>query len=203
MFSISSQAYPRTDNDSIEKSCRPENDIARKILIAYDTIHGSTAEVAATIGEDLCAMGFRVDVKLAVNVSNVDDYDGFIVASGIYKFTWLPDALAFLDKFKEQIETKPTAIFIVCSGMAEDTLDNRVSIQKAFIDPVLRKHPGIGPVSVGLFGGAVDFTNEQYTVFEKIVLRMLGLIMHFKDKADWRNWDAIDAWAAEVGDKMK
>ncbi len=78
-------------------------------------------------------------------------------------------------------------------------------MQKSFIDPILSKYPDISPVSIGLFGGAIDFTKEKYSLFEKIVLRILGFILRLpdKNKADWRNWDTIDAWAAEVGDKMK
>ena len=201
LFAASVQAKPRTDNDSIEKSCGSGN-ITKKILIAYDTIHGSTAEVAWRIGQDLCAMGFQADVKLAAHVTDVDYYDGVIVASAIYKFTWLPDAKAFLEKYKDKLAVKPTALFIVCAGMAIDTPDNRMMIQKVFVDPTLSKYLEIIPISIGLFGGAVNFKTEQYTLFEKIVLHILGLILHFKNQADWRNWPEIDAWAAEVGEKV-
>ena len=203
LFGASAQAVPRTDNDSIEKSCGADNVTAKKILIAYDTIHGATAEVAARIGDDLCARGFQVDVKLAAKAGSIDLYDGVIVASAIYKFSWLPDAMSFLEKNEGALSSVPTAYFIVCSGMAQDTPENRASIQKAFVDPVLKKYPAILPVSIGLFGGAVDFTKEKYTLFEKIVLRILGLILHFNNTADWRNWATIDEWAQEVSDKMK
>ncbi len=111
------QAKPRTDNDSITQSCGPDN-ATKTILIAYDTIHGSTAEVAAQIGDDLCDMGFKVDVKWVGDVTDVDGYDGFIVASAIYKFSWLPDAQAFLEKYHEQLAAKPTALFIVGASMS-------------------------------------------------------------------------------------
>ncbi len=204
MFVASAQAVPRTDNDSIEKSCGTDN-ATKKILIAYDTIHGSTAEVAARIGDDLCARGFRVDVKWVGDVTDVAGYDGFIVGSAIYKFTLLDDAKKFLETYKGQLAAKPMALFIVGASMSQDTPETRAMVQKAFVDPVLDKYPEIVPVSIGLFGGAIDFTKEKYTLFEKIVLRILGLILRLpdKNKADWRNWDTIDAWAAEVGDGMK
>ena len=57
---------------------------------------------------------------------------------------------------------------------------------------MLTEYPDIKPLSIGLFGGAVDFKKEQYNLFEKFVLRILGLIVVFKDSADWRNWEYID-----------
>lgn len=196
------QAAPRTADDNIAKSCG--NTVTKKILIAYDTIHGSTGEVAARIGEGLCAHDFAVDVKWVGEVQGVDDYDGFIVASAIYEFGWLDDANKFLETYENQLAEKPTAVFIVGASMSQDTPETRAAVQKAFVDPVLSKYPYITPVSIGLFGGAFDFTEEQYTLFEKIVLRILGYILRLQDKskADWRNWDTIDAWAADVADKM-
>jgi menaquinone-dependent protoporphyrinogen oxidase len=202
MFAVSANAHPRTASDNITQSCGLEK-TSQTILIAYDTIHGSTAEVAARIGEDLCSMGFKVDVKWAGDVTAVDGYDGCIVASALYEFTWLPDALAFLEKFKDTLALMPTAVFIVGASMSKDTPETRAAVQKTFVQPVLDRYPGIKPLSIGLFGGAVDFTKEDYTLFEKIVLHILGFILGYWDKADWRNWQTIDAWAAEVGGKMQ
>jgi len=205
MFAASAQAKPRTDNDSITKSCGLDN-ATKTILIAYDTIHGSTAHIAARIGDDLCDMGFKVDVKWVGDVADVEGYDGFIVASAIYKFNWLPDAQAFLEKYKVQLAAKKTAIFIDGASMSQDTEKTRAAVKKSFIDPILSKYPDISPVSIGLFGGAFDLTRKnEYTLFEKVVLRIVGVILRLPDKkkVDWRNWDTINTWAAEVGNQMK
>ena len=66
--SIRAFAYPRTDDDLIEMTCG-ETD-STYVLIAYDTIHGSTAEVGDRIGENLCDQGFRVDLRLAAHVED-------------------------------------------------------------------------------------------------------------------------------------
>lgn len=205
LFCPSALCYPRTPGDLIEMSCGGDNGTGKRILIAYDTIHGSTAEVAERIGEDLCSMGFQVDVRLALHVAAVDEYDGVIIASAVYEFQWLPDSLAFLEKNRHALAAVPTAVFIVGASMSQDTPETRAAVQKSFVDPVLSKFPEITPVSIGLFGGAFDFTKEQYTLFEKIVLRILGNILHLpdKNKADWRDWDTIHSWAEEVGTLMR
>ena len=196
------QGAPRTPGDNISLSCGTG---VKKILIAYDTIHGTTGEIAARIGDGLCARGFAVDVKWAGDVTAVDGYDGFIVASAIYKFTWLDDAKKFLETYKDRLGEKPTAIFIDGASMSQDTPDTRAAVQKSFVDPILKQYPEIQPLSIGLFGGAFNFEKEQYTLFEKIVLRILGFILRLPNKkaADWRNWDTIDAWAADLADKLK
>ncbi len=193
------QAVPVLPEDNMTLSC---GSAGKKILIAYDTIHGSTAEVAVRIGDKLCDMGFTVDVKWVGDVTGVDGYDGFIVGSAIYQFSFMPVAIGFLEEYKTQLAAKPTAIFMVGASMSTDTPETREMVQERFIDPVLERIPEVTPVSIGLFGGAVDFTKEKYSLFERIVLRILGLILRYWNKADWRDWDTIDNWAAEVGGQM-
>ncbi len=187
---------PRTPEDLIEISCGEKNQSSLKILIAYDTIHGSTAEVAEFIGEDLCDRGYQADVRFVANVPDSSLYDAVIIGSGIYQTNWLPDALEYINQNYEALTRVPTALFIVCAAMSEDTPESRESARQNFVDPLLAQYPDLEPVSIGPFGGAVDFNTNQYNTFEKIVLRILGLILGYKDSADWRNWEAISDWTA-------
>lgn len=193
-------AFPRTDDDQIEMTCGEED--AKHVLIAYDTIHGSTAEVGERIGNNLCDQGFRVDLRLAVNVEDINGYDAVIVGSALYQFAWLKDAKEFLQQNQTALAQLPTAYFIVGASMAEDTPENREAVKKTFVDPVLKKFPDIAPLSIGLFGGAVDFATNDYNLFEWIVLKILGLFLGYTNSADWRNWDAIDIWSKELAGKL-
>jgi menaquinone-dependent protoporphyrinogen oxidase len=196
-------SYPRTPADLIEISCGEEHPEAKRILVAYDTIHGSTAEVAEGIGTELCARGFQVDVRLARNVLSVDAYDVIILGSAIYQFNWLPDARKLLKNFYATLSSKPTALFIVCAAMYDDTPDNKAAVQESFVEPILVRYPGITPLAIGLFGGAVDFKTNRYNFFEKIVLRILEKVLDFKDSADWRDWQYISTWSEEVWSKLQ
>jgi menaquinone-dependent protoporphyrinogen oxidase len=189
-------AYPRTEDDLIEMSCGDNG--SALVLIAYDTIHGSTAEIAEYIGNTLCGRGLQADVCLAAHVEDISSYDAVVIGSAIYQFTWLEGAKAFLETFKKELSGIPTAYFIVGASMSEDTPANRESVKQAFIDPVLAEYPEIEPVSFGLFGGAVDFTANEYNLFERIVLRILGLILGYANSADWRDWEAIGSWSTEL-----
>lgn len=196
-------SYPRTSDDLIETSCEGEAQDAKRILIAYDTIHGSTAEVADHIGKVLCARGFTVDARSVGNVSSLKDYDAVIIGSAIYEFNWLPDARKFVRNYYSALSSKPVAVFIVCSAMYQDTPESRDAVQKAFVSPLLNRYPAISPIAIGLFGGAVDFNTNRYNLFEKFVLRILGRVLGFTDSADWRDWDYISDWAQEVGDLVE
>lgn len=196
-------SYPRTPDDLIETSCEGESQDVKRILIAYDTIHGSTADVADQIGKELCAQGFTVDVRFIGNASSIEDYDVIILGSAIYEFNWLPDARRFVRHHYSTLSSKPVAVFIVCSAMYQDTPESREEVRKAFVSPLLDRYPAISPLAIGLFGGAVDFNTNRYNLFEKIVLRILGKVLNFKASADWRNWDYISDWAQEVGDLLE
>ena len=196
-------ASPRTPADLIEDSCGGSVTGGKRVLVAYDTIHGSTAEVAKEISTALCNRGFQVDIRFVGNVTALQDYDAVIIGSAIYEFRWLPDAMAFLKNNTPALSAMPVAYFIVGASLFQDTSENRDAVKKSFIDPVLMEYPDIKPLSIGLFGGAVDFKKEQYNLFEKFVLRILGLIVGFKDSADWRNWEYINSWANEVGDQLQ
>jgi len=198
--SINAFGFPRTDDDLIEMTCGEED--SKHVLIAYDTIHGSTAEVGDRIGKNLCDQGFRVDLRLAAHVEDISEYDGVIIGSAIYEFAFLPDALAFIDQNRAELSQVPTAYFMVGASMSQDTPETREGAKKSYIDPLLEQFPEIEPVAIGLFGGAVDFTTNDYNLFERFVLRILGIILRFWNKADWRLWEVIDQWAVEVGEMI-
>jgi menaquinone-dependent protoporphyrinogen oxidase len=196
-------SYPRTSDDLIETSCEEGGQDAKRILIAYDTIHGSTAEVADQIGKELCSRDFQVDVRFVGNIASVEEYDAIILGSAIYEFNWLPDARRFLRNHYSDLSSKPVAVFIVCSAMYQDTPESRDAVRKAFVTPLLTRYPAIIPLSIGLFGGAVDFNTNRYNLFEKIVLRILAKVLGFTESADWRDWDYISDWAEAVGDLVE
>ena len=86
--------------------------------------------------------------------------------------------------------------------MSEDTPETREAVKKSFVDPVLEKFPDIKPLSIGLFGGAVNFAENDYNFFEWVVLKILGLILGYTESADWRNWDAVDSWSEELAGEL-
>ncbi|MBE0684542.1 MAG: flavodoxin, partial [Anaerolineaceae bacterium] len=60
-----------------------ESNMSNRILVAYATKAGSTAEIAAKIGEHLSARGFSVDVINVKSKPDPKDYQAVILGSCI------------------------------------------------------------------------------------------------------------------------
>jgi hypothetical protein len=55
-----------------------------RVLVAYGSKHGSTAEIADRIGERLREAGHEVDVLPAGSVTDLDRYEAVVLGSAVY-----------------------------------------------------------------------------------------------------------------------
>ncbi|MEJ2750942.1 MAG: flavodoxin domain-containing protein, partial [Anaerolineae bacterium] len=158
----------------------------KKILVAFASGSGSTAEVARAIGDVLAESGVPVDVTAVQTVNSVADYSAIVLGSSIRLGRWLPEAVEFLERFKDEMQDKPVAYFTTCLTMVNDTEENRRTVL-AYLEPVRQLAPAIEPVGLGLFAGSL--TPEQHTIRAHIGLGPFG---------DYRDWAAIKAWAEAI-----
>lgn len=159
-----------------------------RILVAYATKWGSTREVAEAIAEELRQTGATVDVQPAKDVQDLSRYQAVVLGSAIQKFKVLPEAVRFATKHRAALSQVPTAYFCVCLTMQEDTPEHRQTTE-GFLKPLLNIQQ---PVSMGLFAGKLD---------SQPMGRLLAWFLHRVMKAvdgDYRNWEAIRAWAREL-----
>ena len=77
-----------------------------KILVAYATMAGSTAEVAQAIRDELAKSGAQVDVLLVAQVKDITPYDG-VVLGGPMIMGWHRAALGFLHKHRKDLRRNP------------------------------------------------------------------------------------------------
>ena len=159
-----------------------------KILVAYATKAGSTAEVAAEIGRVVeSKSGCKVDVHPVGKLKEVDGYDAVIIGSGIRAGKWLPEATKFVEKHRDALSQIPLAFFTVCLTLKDDTEENRRTVA-AYLDPVREV---VQPVEVGLFAGAMDYSKLPF------ILRLMMKAMK-APQGDFRDWEAIRAWADSI-----
>ena len=156
-----------------------------KILLAYGTVAGSTAEVAQAIAEEMTASGAQVDLHAVGEVKDISGYDAVVVGTAVRMFHILGKTKRFLRKHRTALSQVPVAYFLVCLTMGEETPEN---IQKAkdYAKPMVATK---APISLGLFGGCIN--HEKLT-------DVFGKSMKGVPEQDHRDWDKIRAWARET-----
>ncbi len=103
---------------------------------------------------------------------------------------WLPETTAFVKSNQASLSWLPTAYFVVCLTMKEDTPENRAKVL-AYLDPVRKDAPRIGPAAMGLFPGSVDFSKLSFV--HKSILKAKGV-----SEGDYRDLAAVKGWASGV-----
>ncbi len=159
-----------------------------KVLVAYATKAGSTAEVAAEIGRAMASKGgCQVDVHPVGQLKGIDGYDAVIIGSAIRAGKWLPEATKFVERHRDALSQIPVACFLVCLTLSEDTEENRRTVA-AYPDPVREV---VRPVEVGFFAGVMDHSKLPF------ILRLMMKAMK-TPQGDFRDWKAITSWADNI-----
>jgi len=166
----------------------------QRILVAYATKAGATQGVSELIGRELGAGGASVEVLPAADVQDVAGYEAVVVGSGIRMGQWYSEALDLVSAHAAALSTKPVAYFVVCGTMRECTGENRETVL-GYFDQVQKRAPEVDPVDVGLFAGAIDPSKLGFAA--RLILKATKA-----ELGDWRDWDAIQAWAAELLHKL-
>jgi len=153
-FSLPVRSLADQSDGVVEESCGEENVNGKKVLVAYDSKHGSTALVARQIADVLCACGYRVDISRSRKVEDLAPYDAVVAGSPIYWAKFLPGTQLFLKNNEQTLATMPVALFALSTYADEETGLVRDEVKGFFVDKELEKVPGINPLGeIGLFGG--------------------------------------------------
>ena len=177
-----------------ESNCGSENKGGYKILIAYASESGSTAEVAKAIGNALCEEGNTVETKWIKNVKDINNYDAVIIGSAIIYENWMPEAREFVKSNQDILKDMPVAYFITCmtlSSKEEAAMQQAIEYSDKLCDLV----PQVKPVSVGRFAGVLDYSKIS---FLKRILAKAAMAIHNVEEGDYRDWDAIRSWAKSI-----
>lgn len=196
----------------------------KKILVAYVTNAGSTAEVAQLVGGELGRSdpdGLEVDVLPVKSVRDPGSYDAVIVG-GPMAIGWDREARKFLRDNQRALRQVPVALFLTALSLTvtpETGVDSvpvfvdpslarpphhagKLSLHEGFttvryyLGPVLKGAPSIAPIGVGFFGGKLDYGRLSLPkrLFVRFVIRA--------SEGDFRNWEAIRAWTSELRPRL-
>jgi menaquinone-dependent protoporphyrinogen oxidase len=161
--------------------------MTRRLLIAYASRTGTTAEVAQALASALRAQGLAVDASPAARVAALDDYDAVLVGSAARFGTWLDEALAFLRRHRAALATRPVAFFTLHMQAAEASEAGRAR-RAAY---TAAAHALATPRTEAFFLGAL--LPERLSFVDRIAVKLVGAPLK-----DLRDWPAIDAWAQSL-----
>jgi menaquinone-dependent protoporphyrinogen oxidase len=170
----------------------PETSIGEKfmenrVLVAYASKAGSTAEIATKIGESLARKYPAVDVLPVNIVKNLSPYQTVILGSAIRVGNVLPEVKNFIEANKAVLAQKGYSMFIVCMTLSDDTDANRSTVS-AYLDPI---RVIVKPAREGMFGGVMNV--KKLPLIERMMIKMMK-----SPEGDFRNWEKITAWAEAI-----
>jgi menaquinone-dependent protoporphyrinogen oxidase len=157
-----------------------------RVLIAYGSKHGSTAETAEAIGGMLRDSGLEVEVREAAQVETVDGYRGVMVGGSVYTGRWHPDTRTFVKRFGAQLREMPVAIFAM--GPKTSAPDELAATREQ-LDLALKRLPDVGLPQIAIFGGVIDPAKLHFP-FNRL------------PATDARDWDAIRAFATRFAERV-
>lgn len=163
-----------------------------KILVTYASQGGSTAGVAEAIGQMLSTNRNVVDVHPVNEVTDLGSYQAVVIGSAVHSGKWLPEATEFVERNQSTLRRIPTAVFQVCMMLAT----NNEQWKRMVPDWLVPLRAQIRPVAEGSFAGAL-WPNRYAKFSEKMGLRIFLTSIKVKE-GDYRNWDAIRAWAESL-----
>lgn len=165
--------------------------MADRVLVAYGTKFGATAEIAEAIGAALRTSGFDVDVQRARDVRSVGQYRAVVLGSAVYMARWRRDALRLLRRERCQLTAR--AVWLFSSGPVGEPTGETEARAERWTRPkrVQRLANAIGAHDHVVFGGRVSPDGG--------LLRRNMAKNTPPELRDRRDWDAIRAWAQQIG----
>ncbi len=155
----------------------------KRILIAYATRAGSTAEVAAVLGESLSSRGFAVHVRPVKEEPSLEGYQAALLGSAIRMGAWLPEMVKYIKANQAALQSLPSALFTVhILNTGQDAASRAARL--AYLNPVRLLLPGAEEV---FFTGKMDFSRLSFV--DRLIAKAVKAA-----ESDQRDWPKIRSW---------
>lgn len=155
------------------------------VLVAYASKHGSTQGIAERITEKLGQMGKQAEARQVDTVKDLGSYEAFVIGSAIYYGSWMKEATEFVHRNQAALAGRPVWLFSV------GPLGTEVKDAEQQPKEMAEFQETIKPRDHRVFFGALDHNRLSFT--ERMVVKAVR-----GPEGDFRDWQAIDAWAESI-----
>ena len=155
------------------------------ILVAYASKHGSTQGIAERIAEKLRQLGKEAEARPMEEVKNLGSYEAFVIGSAVYYGSWLKEATEWVHHNQAILAQHPVWLFSV------GPLGVEVKDAEQQPKEIAEFQQAIRPRGEHIFFGALDHSKLSFP--ERMIVKAVRA-----PEGDFRDWGAIDDWAASI-----
>ena len=166
----------------------------KKVLVAYASKYGATAEIAEKIGEVLKQGGLDVDVVPVKQAVKLEDYGAVVLGSALYIGQWRKEASEFLKNNVKLLSAVPVWLFSSGPSGAGDPVELvQGALVPSSLQPVV---DNIKPRDITVFHGNLDLSKMGF--LEKLAIKNIKA-----PTGDFRDWKDITSWANSIVEALK
>jgi len=155
------------------------------VLVAYASKHGSTQGIAQRIAEQLRQLGIQAEARPLDEVWDPGSYEALVIGSAIYYGSWMKEATEWVHRNQAVLARRPVWLFSV------GPLGTEVKDAEQQPKEMAEFQQAIRPREQRVFFGALD--HQRLSFAERMVVKAVRA-----PEGDFRDWEAIDAWAANI-----
>ncbi len=159
-----------------------------RVLVTAASKHGATTQIAEAVATALRERGLAVDLTPPAQVTALEPYDAVVIGSGVYAGRWMEEARTFVERQAEALATRPVWLF--SSGPLGDP--PKPAEEATDAAPIAERLKARGHRT---FGGRLD--RSELGFMERTVANVVRA-----PDGDFRDWEAIRAWAGEISKEL-
>lgn len=159
------------------------------VLVAYASKHGSTEGIAKHIAERFRQLGKEAEARPVDAVENPGRYEAFVVGSAIYYGSWMKEATEWVRRNQAVLAQRP--VWLWSSGPLGAEVQDAEQQPKEMAE----FQETIRPREQRVFFGSLDPSRLSFA--ERMMARAVRA-----PQGDFRDWDGIETWAANIAQDL-
>jgi menaquinone-dependent protoporphyrinogen oxidase len=159
-----------------------------RILVVWESKHGSTADIALTIGQVLRERGLRVKLHEVASTPQDETFDAYVIGSAVYAGHWMKRIRQYVHDNREVLLSHRVWLFSSGPvGRPPKPHEPPVDLTELMADAAPRDHM--------IFAGKLD--RAKLSLTERAITMALRA-----PEGDFRDLDEIRGWAGQIADEL-